>query len=326
MMMMMMFIFSDVVDKEATIICDVCNKECGLWNYVSVNEDITVGRVAKRLVHDKEATNLDARSIYASFMSDVSTFRSSEFVSSNVSMHSETDSQMSENGAQLILQGVISNEKGVRPGSTVASDSSDEKKARESGTNVNEEKSEQSSDESARPKSDKRLQRRSSFDGKVPIHVFTEPTAPNLGKMELMKALLFAKDGENHPPYSESMVSEVGSEAFENRIELAKEELSAEEGTQDPDPPPPPPPYQETLMKELLLVTAPHDGSPKGSESIFSEVGSLMFDKRLETWSVCSPRAETPTLKDRTFNQEEANTSKSNTLEGRVKRMRFHVS
>ena len=315
--------FSEVIDNDAAIICDTCTKECGLWNYINVTEDATAVRVAKRLIPDKDGANLDARSIYASFMSDVSTFRSSEFVSSNVSMHSETDSQMSENGAQVFIQGFTSNEKGTRPGSIAASEGSEEKRP---GTSNMEEKDEQSSDESAKPKSDKRVQRRSSFDGKTPVHIFTEPTAPNIGKMELMKALLFAKDGANYPAYSESMVSEVGSEAFENRIEIAKEELSAEEGTQDPDPPPPPPPYQETLMKELLLVTAPHEGSPKGSESIFSEVGSLMFDKRLETWSVCSPRAETPTLKDRIFNQEESYASRSSTLEGRVKRMRFHVS
>ena len=287
-----------------------------------------MGRGAKRLVTDKEGTNLDARSMYASFMSDVSTFRSSEFVSSNVSMHSETDSQVSENGTQIVIQAPpVSNDKGTRPGSIAASEPNEEKRDKEpTGTARMEGKDDQSSDDSAKPKSEKRSQRRGSIDGKTAFHVFTEPTAPNLGKMELMKALLFAKDGEHQHSYSESMVSEVGSEAFESRIELAKEELSAEEGTQDPDPPPPPPPYQETLMKELLLVTAPHDGSPKGSESIFSEVGSLMFDKRLETWSVCSPRAETPTFKDRTFAQDDASLSKPSTLEGRVKRMRFHVS
>ena len=243
-------------------------------------------------------------------------------------MHSETDSQMSENGSLVITQGATSHEKGNRPGSIVTSEGSDERRTKEPGTRSIEEKDEQPSDENPRPTFDEKVQQRSSHDGRIPVHIFTEPFPPNIGKMELMKALLFAKDGENQPAYSESMVSEVGSEAFENRIELAKEELSAEARTQylDPPPPPPPPPYQEMLMKELLLVTAPHEGSPKGSESIFSEVGSLMFDKRLETASICSPRSETPTHKERTVNQDDSSTFKSNTLEGRVKRMRFHVS
>ena len=317
-----------MIDNDAAIICDTCAKECGLWNYVNVNEDATVARGAKRLVPEREGGNLDARSIYASFMSDMSTFRSSEFVSSNVSMHSETDSQMSENGSQVLIQGVVQHERGNRPGSIVTSEGSDDKKQKETGTRNVEEKDEPSGEELSRTISDEKAVQRSSHDGrKTPVHIFTEPIPPHIGKMELMKALLFAKDGENQPAYSESMVSEVGSEAFENRIELAKEELSTEEKAQEPDPPPPPPPppYQEMLMKELLLVTAPHEGSPKGSESIFSEVGSLMFDKRLETVSICSPRSETPTLKERVANQEDVNAFRSNTLEGRVKRMRFQV-
>ena len=251
------------------------------------------------------------------------------FVSSNVSMHSETDSQMSENGSQVATQGATSHEKGTRPGSVVTSEGGDERRPKESGTRSFEEKDEQpGGEESSRSTFDEKVQQRGTHEGRTPVHIFTEPFPPHIGKMELMKALLFAKDGENQPSYSESMVSEVGSEAFENRIEVAKEELSTEERTQEPDPPPPPPPppYQEMLMKELLLVTAPHEGSPKGSESIFSEVGSLMFDKRLETASICSPRSETPTPKERIVNQEDGSTFKTNTLEGRVKRMRFHVS
>ena len=303
-------------------------KECGLWNYINVTEDGTAVRGAKRLVPGREDANLDARSIYASFISDVSTFRSSEFVSSNISMHSETDSQMSENGSQGVAQGVSTSERGNRSGSVVTSEASDDRKQKEPGNRIStEEKDEQSADAPSKPTLEETAQQRNSFESRTSVHIFTEPSAPNIDKMELMKALLFAKDGEIHPSYSESMVSEVGSEAFEHRIEAAKEELSAEEKSQelDPPPPPPPPPYQEMLMKELLLVTAPHEGSPKGSESIFSEVGSLMFDKRLETVSICSPRAETPTFKERLSNQEDTNVLKATTLEGRVKRMRFHV-
>lgn len=303
---------------------------------MNVTEEITPSRSAKRLVPGQEGVNLNARSMYASFMSDMSTFRSSEFVSSNVSMHSETDSQMSENGANVFMQGASDSKRQSTAGASErdnrlegrpASEAAGDVSAQDKSLLTAEEAAEENPEEVHQMMSDRigRPPRRSSQESLNFKNIFTEPAAP-FGKMELMKALLMAKDARFDPPYSESVISEVGSEAFEKRIELAREELSAEESNQDPDPPPPPPPNQEHLMKEILLVTAPHEGSPRGSESIFSEVGSLMFDKRLETTSICSPRAETPTYRERTFNSEEESTHKSNTLEGRVKRMRFHVS
>ncbi|XP_065066930.1 zinc finger C3HC-type protein 1-like isoform X2 [Rhopilema esculentum] len=320
---------SEQVNDDATLLCDTCLKECGLWNFVSVTEENNPVRAGKRFATEQGKMGVDTRSMYASFLSDVSTFRSAEFVSSNVSMHSETDSQMSENG--MNATGASDNRRNVVPPQgesratvSVSSEAGEQARPRDSLGSTSEVTAEEGSDESVSQKSERKLHRSGSQESRTFAHIFMEPTAPDTGKMELMKALLFAKDLQFDPSYSESVISEVGSEAFEKRIEIAREEMSAEENTQDPDPPPPPPPNQENLMKELLLVTAPHEGSPRGSESIFSEVGSLMFDKRLETWSVCSPRAETPTMKDRSQVQEEESPVRTSSLEGRVKRMRFH--
>ena len=156
-------------------------------------------------------------------------------------------------------------------------------------------------------------------------HVFTEPHLPGHGHMGLMKELLLATapgESRNSLAYSESVLSEVGSEFFEKRIEAEKDDLSNDGDTlSEPNAPVPPPPVQQHLMKELLLITAPGEGSPRRSESVFSEIGSLAFDKRVEASSVCSPRATSPTWRER-FDDED----RSAILEGKVKRMRFHVS
>eukprot|EP00794_Sanderia_malayensis_P006100 gene6100-6804_t len=281
----------DRAKDNVTILCESCGKECGLWNYVKVTEDIAP-------LSAKKSANLDTRQIYASFISDKSTFRSSEFVSSNVSMHSETDSQMSETGTS---------DSKTKYDKTIGQQSTENKEDANSCHELSSETESQTNETNQ--------------------HTFTTPLVPYAGKMELMKALLLATAPGDRDQYSESVISEVGSEAFERRIELTKDELFNDIlSSQDPEPPPPPSANQENLMKELLLVTAPRDGSPKGSASIFSEVGSLMFDKRIDSWSVCSPREGTPTFKDRLdFMDDEGNhNNRRNTLEGRVKRMRFH--
>ncbi len=328
-----MFNCSDGTKEDATISCETCGKECGLWNYVKITEEVMPLR-AKRILHSNEADTLDTRLIYASFISDRSTFRSSEFVASNASMHSEGDSQMSENGIASLIQSArelraaqlgMSVDKDIS--SLQSSDAQEDAARQEISFELQSEGSGDHSDDNKSKKNE--MSQHHQRESKADSYIFTEPLAPYVGKMELMKALLLATapgEHDNSSYYSESVISEVGSEAFEKRIEIAKEELSSEMIMgRDPGPPPPPPVHQENLMKELLFVTAPKDGSQKGSTSVFSEVGSLLFDRKHDTSSVCSPRAETPTFTDR-VDQDFETVTRSNTLEGRVKRMRFQVS
>lgn len=129
--------------------------------------------------------------------------------------------------------------------------------------------------------------------------LFSEPRIPLATPQELMKELLLstAPGGRSHSIYSDSIFSEVGSECFEKRLEdTTEKDLELEKAITENPPSSHPNHVQQQWMKELLFMTADNN-SVEATESVMSEIGSVSFDRRIDSHShstAHTPRVMTP--------------------------------
>ena len=287
--------FSEPVVEDPSINCSMCGKEAGLWNF-------------------KSMTSRSSKKVRISFVSATASQTSLDVpdnMSSNVSIKSE-NSNVSENMTSELAKLATSSD------SLAQSDLMKPAGSQESLVNL------RVSD-----------QRHMAVDDDNDLSVqgmstmFQEPKAPPQATPHgLMKELLLSTapgSTKTLSKYSDSIFSEVGSECFEKRLEgITEDEIVLEKAITENPHSQQPAHTQQQWMKELLLLTAPSSSSAAtytdASESVFSEVGSVSFDKRLEVSSmVNSPRAATP-VRSNSIDEEEV------VMPTKTKRMKLQVS